>query len=251
MARKRTNPPATPKPGTTPPTPDKPATPLYRRAWVLLAALGTVLGAVLANGPTYIENAEKMPSMVERVTNKFQSWLYEDARWDGFYGTSPEAYADIEDMKLSEADMGLHLMVERGHVGGEITARGICKVAPLSHYFLLDGEVGMGGKKASIIAFDIREGKRVNYFRFTAVRDGPVLTIAHSEGPKDWMPKPLRVAHYPNLTGEDAIYKVMLDFCNPEREALFGALKKLRDAEKDAAASPPTGKGDVAPAGKN
>lgn len=142
-------------------------------------------------------------------------------------------------------------MAERGHINGEITARGICRAAPLSHYFLLDGDIGIGAKKASIVAFDFHEGKRVNYFRFTVVREGPVLTIVHSEGPKDWIPEPLRIARYPNLTGENAIYKVMFDFCSPEREALFAASKKLRSAEKDDRLVAPTRKGNVDPTTRN
>jgi len=215
-----------------------PSKPWYQRAWVAAVFVGgvvtttvSIIGSILANGPTYIANAEKMPGELERVSNKFLSWLYEDGRWNGYFGTSPEAYADIEDLNLAKADSKLtvHLTTERGYISGEIVSRALCESRPFPDYLLLEGRAGLSGKRATLVAWDLVGGKRQNYFTFSIEQDVlGVLTLRHEEGHPGALPNPARVALYPDLKIEEQVNKALRDVCKDERKIFLDRLHEQR-----------------------
>lgn len=177
------------------------------------------------NGPTLVANAEKLPGEVERVSARFLSWYYEDDAWSGLWSANPEGYIDSEDMHLSQTDLRLHLTPEQGRLGGEIAVRSICKAVPMLDYFLLEGTVS--GDTATITAFDHIGGSRENFFRFTAKREGVVLTATLKEGDPEWLPSHYRIGLHPKVEGEDP-YKLLSGFCGVEREALKEAIRKSK-----------------------
>lgn len=195
----------------------------YRRAWFVITLVGAGLYGVLANGPMLLSNAEKLPSEFERVSGKFLSWYYEDQAWEGLWSASPEGYVDSVDMNLSDVDIKLHLLAEHGNIGGEISTKSICRVVPMLDYLLLEGKVS--GDTATITAFDFIGGKRKNFFRFSAKRDGVVITVSPREGTQDWLPSaPVRIGLHPSNGGEDP-YDQLFGTCKVEKEEL---MKKIR-----------------------
>lgn len=201
-----------------------PATvPWYRRIWVILTALGAVLGFVLLQGPTALQNAERLPSDIERVTGRFLSWYYDDKAWNGIWSAKPEGYADAGDMSLSDSDLMLNLVVEYGKVGGDLSTKAICKINPMFDFLMLEGKIS--GDTATILAFDFIGGKRENFFRFTAKREGIVMNVTLQEGFTDWIPQPVRIARHPG-DGEDP-YAKMSGLCAAEKEEL---MKQIRPA---------------------
>lgn len=75
-----------------------PSTPWYKRAWLVISLIGAGAFGLLANGPTLLSNAEKLPSEFERVYGKFWSWYHDDQEWRGLWSADPEGYVDIEEM---------------------------------------------------------------------------------------------------------------------------------------------------------
>lgn len=197
--------------------------PWYRRVWFVITLVGAGLYGLLANGPMLLSNAEKLPSDFERVSGKFLSWHYEDKAWEGLWSANPEGYIDSVDMKLSDVDIKLHLLAERGNIGGEISMKSICRVVPMLDYLLLEGKVS--GDTATITAFDFIGGERKNFFRFFAKRDGVVITVSPGEGAQNWLPRtPVRIGLHPSNEGQDP-YDQLTGTCKVEKEEL---MKKIR-----------------------
>jgi len=194
--------------------------PWYRRAWVVLSFLGAALYGLIANGPTLLASAEKLPGEYQRVSGQFLTWYYEDREWEGLWSASPEGYVDIGDMKLSDVDIKLHLAVEHGRIGGEIATKAICRAVPMFDYLLLEGQIS--GNTATVTAFDFIGGERKNFFRFTVQRDGAVIAISLKEGSPEWLPPAARIGLHP---GNEDPYKSLTGTCSVEREAL---LKQIR-----------------------
>jgi hypothetical protein len=192
----------------------------YRRAWVVLSIIGAALYGLIANGPTLLANAEKLPGDFGRVSGKFLSWYYKDRDWEGLWSANPEGYVDMGDMKLSDVDIKLHLAVEHGKIGGEIATKSICRAMPMFDYLLLDGTIS--GNTATVTAFDFIGGERRNFFRFTAQREGVVITISLKEGSPEWLPSAAKIGLHP---GKQDPYKSLTGTCSVEREAL---LKQIR-----------------------
>lgn len=191
--------------------------------WLLITLIGAGVYGLLANGPTLLSNAEKLPSEFERVSDKFLSWYYKDQAWTGLWSANPEGYVDTEDMKLSDVDIKLHLVAEHGWIDGEVAMKSICSVVPMFDYLLLEGKVS--GDIATITAFDFIGGKRKNFFRFTAKRDGVVITVSQKEGAQGWLPSvPVRVGLHPLHDGEDP-YNQLTGTCRVEKEEL---MEKIR-----------------------
>jgi hypothetical protein len=219
MARKRRQP--SDKPVT--PSDLQVTVPWYRRVWFLITLVGAGLYGLLANGPMLLSNAEKLPSEFERVSGKFLSWYYEDQAWAGLWSANPEGYVDSVEMKLSDVDIKLHLLSEHGRIGGEISMKSICRVVPMFDYLLLEGKVS--GDRATITAFDFIGGERKNFFRFSAKRDGVVITVSPEEGSREWLPAvPVRIGLHPSREGEDP-YDQLTGTCRVEKEEL---MKRIR-----------------------
>lgn len=197
-------------------------TPWYRRVWFLISLVCAGLYGLLANGPMLLSNAEKLPTEFERVSDQFLAWYYEDQAWEGLWSANPEGYVDTGDMKLSDADIKLHLLAEDGRIGGEIAMKSICRVIPMFDYLLLEGKIS--GDTATITAFDFIGGERKDFFRFAAKRDGVVITVSLKEGAQEWLPASARIGLHPLREGEDP-YDQLTGTCRVEKEEL---LKKIR-----------------------
>lgn len=197
--------------------------PWYRRLWFLIALVGTGVYSLLANGPVLLLNAERLPSEFERVSGKFLSWYYEDQAWTGLWSANPEGYANFVEMKLSDVDIKLHLLSEHGRIGGEVSMKSICRVVPIFDYLLLEGKVS--GGIARITAFDFIGGKRKNFFRFSAKRDGVVITVFREEGAEEWLPEtPARIGLHPPRDDEDP-YVQLAGACRVEREEFIKTVR--------------------------
>lgn len=192
--------------------------PWYKSLWALVSAVVATVGVVVINLPAFLEGAEKSPGAFERVSGKFLAWHYEDEAWTGYWSSDVEGYVDSEDMNLSSSDLKVHLMAERGKIGGEISAKSICKGVPLLDYLLLDGEVSWG--KAIITAYDFVGGKRQDFFRFTAERDGVVLVVKAADPALGWIPEESRIALEQGLSGE-AVYPLLHGSCAEERASFM------------------------------
>ena len=228
--RKRRRPAAVSPPES--PSIPEPKTPWYKRAWVVVTFVSSVLIGLLSQGSTLLSNAEKLPGDFDRVLGKFLSWHYDDSGWAGLWSGNPEGYVDSVDMKLSETDVKLHLYADRGRIGGEVAMKSICRVVPIFDYLLLEGSVS--GNIATIVAFDHIGGRRENFFTITAKREGVVMEVALKDGMRDWLPVPVRIALSPPKEGEDP-YEQMMGTCKAEKEELLKEVRKLRHGD----ATPP------------
>lgn len=197
--------------------------PWYRRVWILTVIVCTAIYWVLVNGLVLLSNGEKLPAEFERVSGKFFAWYYDDQSWSGLWSANPEGYVDVEDMKLSDVDIKLHLIAEHGRIGGEISMKSICCVVPMFDYLLLEGKVS--GDIAIITAFDFIGGERKNFFQFYAKRDGVVITVSPKEGSREWLPEvPVRIGLHPPLDGDDP-YDQLIGTCKEEKEALMAQVR--------------------------
>jgi hypothetical protein len=146
-------------------------------------------------------------------TKRGHLWYYDDKAWTGVWSARPEGYVDSGDMKLSDTDLMLNLIVDHGKVGGDLSTKAICKINPMFDYLMLEGDIS--GDTATITAFDFIGGKRENFFRFTAKREGVVMNVELKEGFIDWIPRPVRIARHPD-EGEDP-YANMPGLCADEK----------------------------------
>jgi hypothetical protein len=190
-------------------------TPWYKKVWVVISIVVTSAFAFAINSSTIFNNLEKLPSDFQRVSNQFFTWYYDDDAWNGLWSANVEGYVDIEDMNLSQTDIQLHLMAQQGHIGGEISLRSICRSTPFN-YFLLDGTVK--GDTAYITAFDIFGGKKLELFKFSALREGVVLTVSPETNNSKWIKNNARIALHPK-TVEDDPYKILGNYCAEERNS--------------------------------
>jgi hypothetical protein len=219
-SKRRSVPP--PKKTINPASPSGVAKPLYSRLWPVLTLLGAAVYGLLSEGPTLLTNAEKLPGEYERVSNSFLEWFYSDKDWKGIWSAGAEGYVDGASMNLSESDLVLHITPQRGKIGGEISLRIICLATPLLDYYLLDGQVL--GDTATITAYDFVGGHRQNFFRFSAKRDGVVMTISPVAGANDWLPAVTRIALHPTSEYEDP-YKLLHGKCAVEREVFMKTIR--------------------------
>lgn len=220
MAKKRRQPPVKPP---RPSSDARVSAPWNKRVWILVSFIGAGMYGLLANGPTLLANAEKIPAEIERVSDRFFAWYYEDDAWEGLWSSNPEGYVDFEDMQLSaDSDVRLHLLAEHGRIGGEISTKSTCQVVPMFDYLLLEGTIS--GDTATITAFDFIGGERKDFFQFTAKRDGVVILVALKEGAQEWLPTPIRIGLHPDREGEDP-YDQLTGTCALEKEELMRSIR--------------------------
>jgi len=211
--------------------PVKQNTPWYKNAWPILTATVGVISSIivgiiflLQNGSTLIENAEKLPSDIERVTNSFLAWNFKDKEWEGTWSANPEGYIDMGDMNLSDVDMVLIIGAKNGEIGGAIVTKKICSAQPLLHFILLTGSIN--GNTANVIAYDYIRGKREEFAHLKLERDGVVMTVTPIKGAKEWFPDKSIIAQHPDteIEGNDEWDK-LIDYCKEERDQVFKQLE--------------------------
>lgn len=161
------------------PRPNHPP-PWHKRAWLVISIIGAGLIWLLANGLTILTNAEKLPTEAERVYGEFLSWHHDDKEWQGVWSAYSDGYIDFSEMDVSDVDYILYLQAEHGVIDGAFSTKTICKTVPMLDYLLLEGKTD--GDTASITAYDFIDGKRINFFRFIAKREGLAMTLTLKEG---------------------------------------------------------------------
>lgn len=166
-------------------------TPWYKRAWVVVTGLGVIVAAILMNGPTMLENLQKLPGTAKATWSQFMSWRGEDKAWTGIWSSSAEGYVDSADMNLSEVHLRLEITVTEGQLDGTIATKSICKAVPFS-FILLEGTTS--GQRADVRVFDIIGGKRREFAHLDLRRDGSVMVVAARTDYLSLFPKESRIA---------------------------------------------------------
>src|SRR4051812_2357338 len=135
-----------------------PAQPWYKRVWVIVSCVGAMCYAILLHGPTMLANARVMPAEFLKVKSQFMGWYYEDESWRAFWTAHPEGLRGVEDDALSDTDVQIVLESTGGDLQGAIAAKTICRSFPMWDWVLLDGQVGLSGSSAEVMAYDFVDG---------------------------------------------------------------------------------------------
>lgn len=205
-----------------PSAPATPQAPWYKRLWVIISATSVIVSAILLKGPTLLQNARIMPDEVQKTFNQFMSWVKEDNAWTGHWSSFPEGIVDMEDMHLSNTDLEITIWASQGDIDGTIVTKKICKDIPILDYILLRGEVI--GNHASVMAWEILQGHKVNFAELTLERDGDILIVKPVSGQTDWFPPVARIGKHPLEVGE--IPESTRDFCKAEHDAFHKVINQ-------------------------
>ncbi len=130
--------------------------PWHKRAWVWAATLLGLLGWVLVNGPTAIDNSQILPSKTERLYNKLVGWIHTDSAWTAKWSnegdiTAPVPYAFVD----------LDTFVYGDDVSGTITSTKFPPNFPLE-FMLIEGTRTKDNKLAFEV-YDYVSGARVHF----------------------------------------------------------------------------------------
>lgn len=197
------------------PAPVPPKSPWYKRTWVIVVAVGSVVYTLGMNGQTLLQNIRKLPTEVETTYDQYVSWLKEDAEWAGDWSTFPEGVVDMADMRLSEGiDLKISLKAKNGELGGMIAAGKVCSNVPFD-FLMLRGSVF--GTAANVEVRDIIGGHQRVFERLKLVRDENVITVHPLEGALSWFPQGARIGKHP-----DANEAFMNDFCTEKKLLRMG-----------------------------
>jgi hypothetical protein len=223
------------------PSSQKSDTSFIKKHWV---GITSILGAcflLILNAPTLITNLENLPRDVSRVTDKFLGWYYEDEVWTGFWSEFPEGYANLEEMNLGSAKLGIDITSTNGEIGGMIGTREICNTLPFGEFLHIAGTVS--GNEAVITAFDYIGGKRQKFASLTLRRDGIIMTVKSIGGIVDLFPQDAKIGrhpdNYPLITEfghpdehSDISARYFANLCEEKRKAYRERLKKNNSKER-------------------
>jgi hypothetical protein len=76
-----------------------------KAGWIVLCTVIAAVGAIILKGPEVFDNLQKLPADISSVSDKFESWWYENADWTGNWSSFPEGIVDMGDMHLSDTDL--------------------------------------------------------------------------------------------------------------------------------------------------
>lgn len=115
-----------------------------------------LLGWVLVNGPTAIDNSQILPSKAERLYNKLVGWIHTDSTWTAKWSnegdvTAPAPYAFVD----------LDTVVYGDDVSGKITSTKFSPNFPLE-FMLIEGTRTKENKLAFAV-YDYVSGARVHF----------------------------------------------------------------------------------------
>lgn len=190
-----------------------------KKPWAIVVATATVVGVFFLNINTVLTNARTFPNEVHKTTDQFSSWYYDDAGWNGYWTSSPEAYVDVADMKLSQARFGLDLEVQNGKIDGMIADQQICAAVPFD-FVLLSGHVDTFGKSATVVAWDTFDGHDVIFAKLKLKLVDRIMTVEPVEGAARLFPT-ARIALDPNVKEWPE------EFCEGKRAAMSKMLDQL------------------------
>lgn len=206
------------------PAPSHPATPpWHKRAWgVVLSAwakvrcgrwhwytIVAIVGTILYNAPTFLQNIRQLPSEVEATSSQLIGWWKEDAAWEGDWSTFPEGIVNMADMHLSEGiDLKISLYSKNGKLDGMLATHAICNKFPVFDFLLLRGSAS--GKVANIEILDFVDGREVVFGTMKLMREGNVITVCPDKGSEWWLPSKVRIGKHPNNQPDESF---MFNYC--------------------------------------
>lgn len=186
----------------------------------------------LLNAPTLLENARKLPNEVQKTWAQYRGWVKEDAEWSGNWSSSPEGVVDMAGMSLFKGDMQITISASQGHIEGTIATKAICRSIPIFNYVMLRGFVT--GDTASLVAWDIVQGERVDYAALKLKRDRDILTVTPVAGRVDWFPASARLGRDPSENGSAP--SPDYEFCANEMKEFKKNMNKRSDNQAREAA---------------
>lgn len=163
------------------PEPKAPLLQRIQRRWFLIAGIAAVLGWLLLNSNSALSNLRSLPSEVQKTTDQFSGWYYDDAGWSGYWTSNPEGYVNQEDMILSQTPVGIYLQVNGGRIDGVISNQQVCESVPIFDFLLLRGQVDTFGNSATVIVWDTIGGHTQDFAKLRLRRDGVIMTIEPEE----------------------------------------------------------------------
>lgn len=135
--------------------------------WGVVATISALLGFVLTQGPSVLENIQILPEAYEKTSVKIKSVYFKDAMWSGTWSSSADYDYTYEEGDTTETDIIINLSVEQGEAFGEFYSRSLCEAVPMLDFLLLEGAVD-SGRTLRLIAYEMIGGKRHNFISITA-----------------------------------------------------------------------------------
>ncbi|WP_300578265.1 hypothetical protein [Phenylobacterium sp.] len=211
-----------------PPPPTRSRWQWVTKPWALAVAVGAALGAVLLNINPILSNVRQLPSEVQKTSDQFSSWYYQDAAWSGRWINDPEGYVDGADLNLSSERMAIDMNVTNGIIGGTIATPQICDAIPFFDFRLIRGRVNATRTSARVVVWDIFEGHRRDVAAVDLKLDGSVMTVVPKEGSVTLFPAKARIAFDPGETPS-------APFCEGRQAAIERTMEEMLKARQTTA----------------
>lgn len=186
--------------------------PWYKKLWLVLSVLVGIVVAILTNGITWLQNSEKIPAELSRVTSKVTSWHREDEHWQGFWSAVPEGVVAMEDLRLSQTDLKIQLSIKSGRIDGAISNTAVCKVLPRYDYALVSGE--NHAQTAKLAVKEIVGGSSQTIATLMLRREKDVIVVTPESDPLSLFPGEARLA---KSVIDDEGYKMFDGTCDAIR----------------------------------
>ncbi len=206
--------------------PEKQETPWHKKAWAIITTLTVVVIFLILNLSTIIENSEKLPKDIDRGINSLLSWYYNDKEWEGAWSDNMEGFIILDDTTPSEdippPTIGMELIIEatNGNIDGAIVTNTICEKSPIIRYVMINGSVN--GNTADLIAWDIIDGKRIDFGRLKLKMNDSSITVTPIEGAKEWFSSKETFIHKTATEiNENSRFDVFDNSCKEQRDQLF------------------------------
>ncbi|MDP2111204.1 MAG: hypothetical protein Q8N48_07655 [Thiobacillus sp.] len=141
--------------------------PWYRKTWLKLVALAGLIGWVLLNGPTAIDNLQILPSKIQSAFSKVQGWYHTDSVWTAKWTNEGE----IDIRYQPDVYMDLDIIVSDDGVGGTITSSKFLENNFPFDFMLIRGEQ-VNDNKIQLSAYDYIGGVLIDFAKL----EGEIVT---------------------------------------------------------------------------
>lgn len=212
---------------------DASAAPWYKRRMIVIVAglVVSAIGTTIVSGKSILENIQELPKQSVETSNRFLTWYYSDADWEGVWSAAAEGYVDSGDYpEVSKTDLRIELAVEQGKVGGIVSTDRICSDIPSFKFLLIEGRIRNSQLQA--VVYDIVGGKRMNFATFSATLDQMDILVTSKEDPRQLLPKHVRIRRHPNAIPTDE--KSEHEYC-PKGKPTFSDFAERFEKEESAA----------------
>lgn len=133
-------------------------TPWYKKTWVILVSIFSLLSFVLISGPTAIDNVQILPGKIKTAYASFKVWYHTDHIWTGQWTNE----GDLDPRFQPEIHIQLNIDVYDDAVSGSIISSEIPSNHPLSKGLLIRGEK-VDDNNIRINVFDFIHGTETNF----------------------------------------------------------------------------------------